>query len=210
MIITFGTQKGGTGKTTLAIAFANYLVLQGKTVNVFDFDFQRSLFNKWKIDEELGNGPKLYEVEAIDAEEESPFSDEETLLEMRESEEIYIFDLAGTLDAKYIDLLTQSNYVIVPFEYSNFSMHSTLVFINLMGQLEGAAELIFVRSRFELNYNYFNKEAMDEQLSCYGYLVQTPILKRNSLQTINTRKLTYEQKKAVRKTFNEILEYVNK
>jgi chromosome partitioning protein len=25
MIITFATQKGGTGKTTLAIAFANYL-----------------------------------------------------------------------------------------------------------------------------------------------------------------------------------------
>jgi chromosome partitioning protein len=25
MIITFATQKGGAGKTTLAIAFANYL-----------------------------------------------------------------------------------------------------------------------------------------------------------------------------------------
>jgi|GEM_PF-2907363 len=32
MIITFGTQKGGAGKTTLAIAFANYLALQDKKI----------------------------------------------------------------------------------------------------------------------------------------------------------------------------------
>ena len=27
MVITFATQKGGVGKTTLAVAFANYLTL---------------------------------------------------------------------------------------------------------------------------------------------------------------------------------------
>ena len=40
MILTFATQKGGVGKTTLAIAFANYLSLvKNKQVKVFDFDF---------------------------------------------------------------------------------------------------------------------------------------------------------------------------
>ena len=48
MIITFGTQKGGAGKTTLAIAFANYLALQDKKINVFDFDFQKSFYHKWE------------------------------------------------------------------------------------------------------------------------------------------------------------------
>lgn len=50
MIITFGTQKGGAGKTTLAIAFANYLAQQGKTINVFDFDFRnRFIINGKKM-----------------------------------------------------------------------------------------------------------------------------------------------------------------
>ena len=42
MIITFATQKGGTGKTTLAIAFANYIsALSERKINVYDFDFQK-------------------------------------------------------------------------------------------------------------------------------------------------------------------------
>ena len=46
MIITFATQKGGAGKTTLAIAFANYLSgLTERKLNVFDFDYQKSFYN---------------------------------------------------------------------------------------------------------------------------------------------------------------------
>ena len=52
MIITFATQKGGTGKTTLAIAFANYIsALSERKLNVFDFDYQKSFYYKWKDDE---------------------------------------------------------------------------------------------------------------------------------------------------------------
>ena len=100
MIITFATQKGGTGKTTLAIAFANYISsISDRKINVFDFDYQRSFFQKWKEDEEL-DLPKLYDVEIIGKEDEQPFSDFETILELKKSEEIYLFVLAGTLDVK--------------------------------------------------------------------------------------------------------------
>ena len=65
MILTFATQKGGVGKTTLAIAFANYLSLvKNKQVKVFDFDFQRSFFQKWEEDKALSL-PELYEVEIV-------------------------------------------------------------------------------------------------------------------------------------------------
>ena len=102
MIITFGTQKGGAGKTTLAIAFANYLALQDKKINVFDFDFQKSFYHKWEEDEGL-DIPKLYEVKSI-GENDKPI-DFEAIMDMKESEEIYLFDLAGTLDDKYTSLL---------------------------------------------------------------------------------------------------------
>ena len=59
MIITFATQKGGTGKTTLAIAFANYIsAISERKINVFDFDYQKSFYYKWK-DDELSENPTL-------------------------------------------------------------------------------------------------------------------------------------------------------
>ncbi len=210
MIITFGTQKGGTGKTTLAIAFANYIAMSSeRKVNVFDFDFQKSFYHKWKEDEQL-NLPKLYRVEIIDEENEQPFSDFEHLIKMKESEDVNVFDLAGTLDAKYSDLLIYSDFIVIPFEYSNVSAKSTLVFINFLGLLESQAERVFIRSKYDKGYKYQNQEGMDSEISKYGLLLKSPVFKRNCLQTIDTRKLTYEQKYAVKNSFSELTEYINK
>ncbi|NMR35296.1 ParA family protein [Chryseobacterium aquaticum] len=210
MIITFATQKGGTGKTTLAIAFANYISVNSKRkVNVFDFDFQKSFYHKWKEDELL-DIPKLYDVEIIDEENEQPFSDFETLIELKESEEINIFDLAGTLDVKYSDLLIYSDFIVIPFEYSNVSAKSTLVFINFLGLLESQAERIFIRSKYDKGYKYLNQDGMDTEISRYGILLKSPVFKRNCLQILDTRKLTYEQKYAVKSPFAELIDHINK
>ncbi|ATL42214.1 ParA family protein [Elizabethkingia occulta] len=210
MIITFATQKGGAGKTTLALAFANYLsIVSERKINVFDFDYQKSFFNKWKEDE-YSELPKLYDVEVIgDEDEEQPFADLEKIIDLKESKEIYLFDLAGTLDQKYSDLLIYSDFIIIPFEYSDVSVKSTLVFKNLLGLLESEAERIFIRSKYDKGYKYLNQKEMDIEISKYGTLIESPVYKRNCLQTIDTRKLTYEQKNAIKRPFNEIIEEIN-
>ena len=201
MIITFATQKGGTGKTTLAIAFANYISVSSKRkINVFDFDFQKSFYHKWKEDE-LMDIPKLYDVEIIEEENEQPFTDFETLIGLKESEDINLFDLAGTLDVKYSDLLIYSDFIVIPFEYSNVSVKSTLVFINFLGLMESQAERVFIRSKYDKGYKYLNQESMDAEIRKYGTLLKSPVFKRNCLQTIDTRKLNYEQKYAVKNSF---------
>ncbi|HFK5573874.1 hypothetical protein CMT52_20860 [Elizabethkingia anophelis] len=210
MIITFATQKGGAGKTTLALAFANYLtIVSERKINVFDFDYQKSFFNKWKEDE-YSVLPKLYDVEVIgDEDEEQPFADLEKIIDLKESKEIYLFDLAGTLDQKYSDLLIYSDFIIIPFEYSDVSVKSTLVFKNLLGLLESEAERIFIRSKYDKGYKYLNQKEMDIEISKYGTLIESPVYKRNCLQSIDTRKLTYEQKYAIKKPFNEIIDQIN-
>lgn len=209
MIITFATQKGGTGKTTLAIAFANYIsAISKRKVSVFDFDFQKSFYHKWKEDELL-NIPKLYDVEIIEEENEQPFTDFEKLIELKESEEINLFDLAGTLDVKYSDLLIYSDFIVIPFEYSNVSVKSTLVFINFLGLLESQAERVFIRSKYDKGYKYLNQESMDTEIRKYGTLLKSPVFKRNCLQTIDTRKLNYEQKYAVKNSFTELIDHIN-
>ena len=209
MIITFATQKGGTGKTTLAIAFANYISMSSqRKINVFDFDFQKSFYHKWKEDELL-DIPKLYDVEIIEEENEQPFTDFEKLIELKESEEINLFDLAGTLDVKYSDLLIYSDFIVIPFEYSNVSVKSTLVFINFLGLMESQAERVFIRSKYDKGYKYLNQESMDAEIRKYGTLLKSPVFKRNCLQTIDTRKLNYEQKYAVKNSFTELIDHIN-
>ncbi len=209
MIITFATQKGGTGKTTLAIAFANYIsTISDRNINVFDFDYQKSFYQKWKEDEDL-DLPKLYDVETIGEEIEQPFSDFETILDLKDNDDINLFDLAGTLDAKYSDLLIYSDFIIIPFEYSDVSAKSTLVFVNFLGILESQSERIFIRSKYDKGYKYLNQEGMDAEIKKYGTLIKSPVFKRNCLQTIDTRKLTYEQKYAVKNSFNEIITCIN-
>ncbi|RNA63748.1 ParA family protein [Chryseobacterium nematophagum] len=209
MIITFATQKGGTGKTTLAIAFSNYLsTFSSRQINVFDFDYQKSFYNKWKEDEVLET-PQLYDVEVFGEEDEQPFADLESLFALKDSEDVNIFDLAGTLDQKYSDLLIYSDFIIIPFEYSDVSVKSTLVFKNLLGLLESQAERIFIRSKYDKGYKYLNQQEMDEEICKYGVLIESPVFKRNCLQTIDTRKLTYEQKYAVKKPFSEIIDQIN-
>lgn len=206
MVITFGTQKGGAGKTTLAIAFANYLTSLGKKVSVFDFDFQKSFYQKWQEDEEL-DIPKLYDVKAIG--EDEGMADFETIMDMKESEEIFIFDLAGTIDNKYSHLLVLSDFIIIPFEYSDVSAKSTLVFIELLSVIESSAQMIFIRSKYDKGYNYLNQEGMDAEISKYGNILEKPVYKRNCLQNITTRKLTYEQKHSVKPTFDELINIIN-
>lgn len=209
MIITFGTQKGGSGKTTLAIAFANYISgVSERGIKVFDFDFQKSFYHKWKEDEHSEN-PKIYDVEIIDDDNRQPFTDFEHLIEMKESDDINLFDLAGTLDARYSDLLIYSDFIIIPFEYSNVSAKSTMVFINFLGLLESQAERVFIRSKYDKGYKYQNQEGMDAEITKYGMLLKNPVFKRNCLQTVDTRKLSYEQKYAVKNVFSELIDYIN-
>ena len=85
-----------------------------------------------------------------------------------------------------------------------------MVFKNLLGLLESEAERIFIRSKYDKGFRYLNQKEMDEEISKYGMLVESPVYKRNCLQIINTRKLSYEQKNAVKKPFNDIIEYINK
>jgi chromosome partitioning protein len=80
------------------------------------------------------------------------------------------------------------------------------VFVNLLGLLESEAERIFIRSKYDKGFKYPNQEEMDTEIRKYGTLIKNSVFKRNALQTINTRKLTYEQRYAVKNAFNEIIQ----
>lgn len=207
MILAFATQKGGTGKTTLAIAFANYLVqFLERNVKVYDLDFQKSFYDKWREDEMLEE-EKLYDVKLVP--NAFDFFEMEKINEMKESETINIFDLGGTLDDSYTDLLAYADFIVIPFEYSDVSIKSTVIFVNYLGISESNAEKIFIKSRYDKGYNYPNEDEMDEIITRFGKLLETPVYKRNILQTINTRGLNNREKYAVEGTLTELIKHID-
>ncbi|HQS04420.1 MAG TPA: ParA family protein, partial [Daejeonella sp.] len=47
MVILIGNQKGGAGKSTLTLLFANYLAtIRKRRVTVLDMDYQQSIASK--------------------------------------------------------------------------------------------------------------------------------------------------------------------
>lgn len=60
MVITFGNQKGGVGKTTLCTLFANYLASIGKKTLVVDCDNQQTITEKRKADKKKYTDAKFF------------------------------------------------------------------------------------------------------------------------------------------------------
>ena len=68
VIVTFANQKGGVGKTTLCVTFANYLVTKGVRVVVIDCDSQHSIIKCRKADiRKYGEEFVPYDVLAYEA-----------------------------------------------------------------------------------------------------------------------------------------------
>jgi len=117
MIILFANQKGGVGKSTLAVLFANYLSLvQNKEVVIFDMDNQRSIYNKVQAALVLENKP-LYEVEAAEMEQFTTINEI-----VREKEGlITILDVAGNIENdSLIPIFKGVDLIICPFAYDEF------------------------------------------------------------------------------------------
>lgn len=64
-IIAFANQKGGVGKTTLCILFADYLAWKKKGVVLLDADDQRSVTTKREKDVEFFGEEPPYEVQHV-------------------------------------------------------------------------------------------------------------------------------------------------
>src|SRR5690606_1425642 len=109
MIILFANQKGGVGKSTLAVLFSNYLSLaKNKAVTVYDMDFQRSLYNKAQAARILENTP-LYDVRA------SELSQFGFIYQVNEKEQdhVHIIDLAGKMDDDNLIPVLQKSHLII-------------------------------------------------------------------------------------------------
>ncbi len=141
VIVTFANQKGGVGKTSLCVTFANYLVMKGVRVVVIDCDFQHSILKCRKADlKHYGEELIPYEVWSHE-----PNSSEAmiTLIEKLHNDpgiDVVLMDSPGSLKADgLVPMFVNSDIIAVPFHYDLVTVPSTASFLMFLDRLRKAS-----------------------------------------------------------------------
>jgi len=197
VIVTFANQKGGVGKTTLCVTFANYLVTKGKRVLVIDCDTQQSVAKCRKADiRKYGEEHIPYDVLAYGADDRQAMT---ALMERLRNEpgmDVVLMDSPGSLKADgLIPMFVNSDIIIVPFHYDLVTVPSTASFLMFTDRLRKAAAGQ-MKARFfivpNLNDGRVGKrselviwENARETFSNYGY-VTAKVPKRADMERFST------------------------
>lgn len=197
VIVTFANQKGGVGKTSLCVTFANYLVMKGVRVVVIDCDFQHSILKCRKADlKHYGEELISYEVWSHE-----PNSSEAmiTLIEKLHNDpgiDVVLMDSPGSLKADgLVPMFVNSDIIAVPFHYDLVTVPSTASFLMFLDRLRKAVGSRMKARLFIIPNLHDNRVGKRSELllwdntrdtfSNYGY-VTSKIPRRADLQRFST------------------------
>lgn len=197
VIVTFANQKGGVGKTSLCVTFANYLVMKGVRVIVIDCDFQHSILKCRKADlKHYGEELIPYEVWSHE-----PNSSEAmiTLIEKLHNDpgiDVVLMDSPGSLKADgLVPMFVNSDIIAVPFHYDLVTVPSTASFLMFLDRLRKAVGSRMKARLFIIPNLHDNRVGKRTELllwdntrdtfSNYGY-VTSKIPRRADLQRFST------------------------
>lgn len=143
-IIVVANLKGGVGKTTLCISYANYLVKEkGMAIGgIIDCDPQGSVMAVHEQDIREAKGTpltSLYDVVPLNLENSDMIP--EVIEGLRKENQIYIFDTPGHLgNMGMVYLLAEADLIICPFCFDSKTLDSTLQFLKFWNNIKARIE----------------------------------------------------------------------
>ncbi len=208
--IIFANQKGGVGKSTLCILFANYLAWKKQDVCIIDTDLQKTISMQRKKDMEIYEDvEEPYTVQGFDV------SDPDTMQQLMESasetEGYVLFDSPGNVSEDgLVPMFTSADYIVCPYEYEEKTLDSTGTFVQVVNALHQAtpemtAKLFFVPNRIDVRIGTADELKMWKQTDAiFKQLgsVTPRITARAALKRINTFEITAPQREAVKQAFD--------
>lgn len=213
MVIVFANQKGGVGKTTFVLGYANHLALSGRKVLVYDSDPQRNCL--YRRDGESSSFAKDAIRYQIECQIPKSIDDGERIMKnahqfSSENDTVVLIDLPGDIkDNSYIPFFRHADFIVCPFFYQAFSLDSTSTFIKVMHGLK--KHYTDMRGRLVFIPNKVNRRAgTAEELESYRQVdevfknlgVLTPrVFDRVELQRISTIIYTPKQQSELAECF---------
>lgn len=211
--IVFANQKGGVGKSTLCILFANYLAYKRKPVCIIDTDLQKTILMQRQKDAEIYKGvEEPYSVQDFDVSE--PALMQQLMDSASQVEGFVLFDSPGNVSEDgLVPLFANADYIVCPYEYEEKTLDSTGTFVQVINTLkahspEMKAELFFVPNRIDPRFGTFEEQRMwgqtNEIFQQIGRV--TPMVNsRATLKRINTFELLATQREAVKGAFEYMI-----
>lgn len=208
--VVFANQKGGVGKSTLCILFANYLAWKKLDVCVIDTDLQKTIKMQRKKDVELY--PELeepYEVQDFDVQD--PELMQQLMESASQTEGFVLFDSPGNVSEDgLVPMFTNADYIVCPYEYEEKALDSTGTFVQVVQALRQAtpemtAKMFFVPNRIDVRIGTADELRMWKQTDAiFKQLgsVTPRVTARASLKRINTMEITPSQREAVKGAFD--------
>lgn len=202
MIITFTNQKGGTGKTTNCIMFANYLSEIGISVQILDTDFQQSAKRKRERDVATYDNNPPYDILTCGSLDEG--------LQFvksydKQNSANLLVDLPGHLDdIRIMKIIALSDVIITPFTYEDMVLQSTFETVNFMAKCGIEAQIFMVPNMMNKSVKY-DRSIVEPELNKFG-VVTKDVPERVALQRITTLGLQDKEKELVEPAYSQILE----
>lgn len=212
-IVLFANQKGGVGKSTLCILFANYLAYKHKPVCIIDTDLQKTIFMQRRKDAEIFEGvDEPYSVQDFDVTD--PATMQQLMDSARQVDGYVLFDSPGNVSEDgLVPMFANADYIVCPYEYEEKTLDSTGVFVQVINALRDSnpdmkAELFFVPNRIDARIGTSEENEMWRQtdgiFKKIGHV--TPrIASRATLKRINTFELLSTQRDAISDSFDYML-----
>lgn len=212
-IIVFANQKGGVGKSTMCILFADYLAEKRLPVAVIDADIQQTIMVQRQRElEATGQDAEKVPWDAVSLETGNLADVKDAITAAREFPGTILIDAPGNLsDDNLVPIFASADYIIAPMSYHPNVVDSTRRFAEIMQQLKNSLDLKF-KIWFLPNRIDDRKKADLEQLKLdtwkalhnYGDIL-TRINDRAYLERCSTLALTSQQSGAVRYAFDRII-----
>ena len=208
--IVFANQKGGVGKSTLCMLFANYLAWKKQDVCLIDTDLQKTIMMQRKKDREIYDDmEEPYTVQDFDVQD--PELMQQLMESASQTEGFVLFDSPGNVSEDgLVPMFTGADFIICPYEYEEKTLDSTGTFIQVINALrqttpEMTARLFFVPNRIDVRIGTADELRMWKQTDAiFKQLgaVTPPITVRASLKRINTFEISASQRDAVKGAFD--------
>ena len=212
-IIVFANQKGGVGKSTLCILFADFLAEKRQAVAVIDADLQQTIVVQRERELKAeGKDADSVPWDAVALGTDNLAEVKDALTTAREFPGTILIDAPGNLtDDNLVPIFASADYIIAPMSYHPNVVDSTQRFAEVMQQLKDSLDLKF-KIWFLPNRIDDRKKADLEQLKLdtwkalhnYGDIL-TRINDRAYLERCSTLSLTSQQSGAVRYAFDRII-----